>query len=725
MTEDLDQTRGGGPQSDGAAELARAVERLARRLPEPLQPLARLAYNFRWSWTPDGRELFRELGAHRFALVDDNPVRFLRDLAETTALHAATDESYLDRVDRVVRALDEDLARPPVDVFGDGRPVAFLCAEFGVHPALPVYSGGLGVLAGDVLKEASDRAYPFVGVGLLYRRGYFHQRVDLTGWQHEYWLESDPETMPVVRVRRPDGSPLTVSVPIWDEDVAVHVWRAQVGRVPLYLLDTEVTENTPLERWVSTRLYEGSRSIRLAQYAVLGLGGVRALDAMGIDPALFHLNEGHPALAALEIAAREAPAGTRLQDAIALVRDRFAFTTHTPVPAGNETYAREELLAALGRVPTSLGFDQESFLELGRVHQADAHEPAGLTPLAIRAARSTNGVSRRHGGLARAMWHPIFPDRPTDAVPIGHVTNGVHLPTWMAPPMQALLDRYFPADWRQRQSDPAVWEAVDAIPDEELWEVRNVLRMRLIDMLRRRVVTDRLARGEAIDFARQAESLFEPGTLTIGFARRLATYKRLNLVAYDPGRAVSLLQGDPPVQLVFAGKAHPLDDGAKAIAQRMFALKRDAASTGRVAFVEDYDMRIAPYLVSGCDVWLNLPRPPLEASGTSGMKAAMNGGLMFSVLDGWWPEAADGTNGWSIDGSVDADEAAQDARDAQALYDTIEHQIRPLFHERGEDGIPRAWIARVRESLRTIAPRFTTTRMVGEYVETVYRRSGG
>jgi len=708
---------------DGTSDLARAVDRLARRLPEPLQPLAQIAYNYRWSWTPGGRELFRQFGAYRFTLSGENPVRFLRDLSERSLLEAATDDEYLARVEVVAQVLDADLARPARPDLGDG-PVAFFCAEFGVHRSLPVYSGGLGVLAGDLLKEASDQALPLVGVGLLYRRGYLHQRMDRTGWQQEYWIEADPEMLPAVRVTDSDGSPLTVRVPVWDGLLAAHVWRTDVGRVPVYLLDAEIAENTPLQRWVSSRLYEGNRAIRLAQYALLGVGGVRALDAMGITPSLFHLNEGHAALAALAVASRMAGFSNRHAGDLALAigrgRERFVFTTHTPVQAGNETYNREEILAVLGSLADELHFDPESLVELGRVHPADAGEASGLTPLAIRAARSTNAVSARHELVARGMWHEMFPHGTIDQVPIRHVTNAVHLPTWMAPPMRALLTRHFGEGWERRASDPAVWAGVDAIPDEELWEVRCEQRRDLVALIRRKVVVDRLARGEDIDYVQAGAEAFDPSFLTIGFARRLATYKRLNLILHDTPRALDLLDHDRPAQFVFAGKAHPLDDAAKAIAQRMFALRRSPGVGNRVVFIEDYDLSVAGTLIAGCDVWLNLPRPPLEASGTSGMKAALNGCLNVSVLDGWWMEGFDGSNGWGIDGDVDPDDSAKDERDAATLYALIENEVRPSFFERDDRGIPKLWLQRVRASMRTLGPKYCATRMIDEYVSQVY-----
>jgi len=711
------------PGLDGTNDLVRAVDGLARRLPEPLFPLARIAYNYRWSWTPGGRGLFRHLGAHRFNLSGENPVRFLRDLPEYSLVEAATDHDYLARVRAVAEVLDADLARPARTDLGEG-PVAFLCAEFGVHTSLPVYSGGLGVLAGDLLKEASDQALPLVGVGLLYRKGYFHQRVDRSGWQHEYWTDVDPQMLPAVRVSNPDRSPLTIQVPIWDDEVAAHVWRVDVGRVPLYLLDADLAENNPLERWVSARLYEGNRAIRLAQYALLGVGAIRALDAMSVTPTLIHLNEGHAALATLAVASRMATSEqSPVADPPAALehgRNNFVFTTHTPVQAGNESYSRDEILPVLGSLADELGFDREVLLRLGRVHPSEANEPSGMTQLAIRAARSTNAVSARHESVAREMWHEMFPLETADEVPIHHVTNGVHLPTWMAPPMRALLTRHFGEGWERYSCDPAVWADVESIPDEELWAVRCEQRNDLVEHIRRKVVVDRLARGEDLEVVQAGAGAFDSSFLTVGFARRLATYKRLDLLLHPQTRALELLNHDQPVQFVFAGKAHPLDDAAKAIAQHMFALKNSPGVVNRAVFVEDYDLSVAGTLIAGCDVWLNLPRPPLEASGTSGMKAALNGCLNLSVLDGWWAEGFDGSNGWAINGDTDHDDAAKDTRDAMTLYRLVKDEVKPLFFDRDAHGVPKLWLKRVRASMRTLGPAYCATRMLDDYVKQVY-----
>jgi starch phosphorylase len=712
------------PQLDGSHDLELAIERLARRLPEPLRPLATIAYNYRWSWTPGGREIFRELGAHRFSLSGENPVRFLRDLTELNLLAAATDAEYLERIGAVAEIIKQDLERQPANPLGED-PVAFLCAEFGIHRSLPVYSGGLGVLAGDLLKQASDQALPFVGVGLLYRRGYFHQRVDRSGWQQEYWIESDPNALPAVRVSNADGTPLIVTIPVWEDELAAQVWRVQVGRVPLYLLDAELAENSPLQRWVTSRLYEGNREIRLAQYALLGVGAVRALEAMDITPSLFHMNEGHAALATVAVASNIAKGvdgvGRDLKDAIARGRDSFVFTTHTPVPAGNETYSREEVLNVLGQLSDGFGFNREDFLALGRLHPA-ADEMTGMTPLAIRAARSTNAVSQRHGAVAQSMWQEMFPGNGVNEVPISHVTNAVHLGTWMASPMRRLLTECFGEGWERHASDATMWAQVDQISDEDIWSVRGQQRSELVHTLRRKVVVDRLARGEDIDFVHAGDISFDPGYLTIGFARRLATYKRLHLLVHHAARTLDLLDHDRPVQILFAGKAHPLDDAAKAVAQRMFALKRSDQAQNRIVFVEDYDMGVASTIVAGCDIWLNLPRPPQEASGTSGMKAALNGCLNLSVLDGWWMEAFNGSNGWAIDGSVDPDEGAKDERDAQSLFHLLEDEVKPEYYDRDEAGIPTRWVERIRDSLASIGPMYSAGRMLDDYINNVYRR---
>lgn len=703
--------------SAGALDLLRASQAVASRLPAPLAPLARITYNYRWAWLPRGAEVFRDIDAHRWTRCRENPVRFLLETSPETLLAAASSPSLVARAHQLWDAIETEIraSRPAT------RPVAFLCAEYGVHRSLPIYSGGLGVLAGDILKEASDLDVPMVAVGLFYRSGYFHQRLDPDGWQHESWEETDPQLLPAALVTDAQRHPLTVSLPIFDRLVTFQIWRIDIGRVPLFLLDADRPDNHPIDRWITARLYEGNRTIRLAQYLALGAGGMRALRAMGIDPGTVHLNEGHAALASLELIAEERRAGAGFDEAVARARERIVFTTHTPVPAGNEAYGAQELLPVVGRFFTELGLDAEAVTALGRVHPEDKAEPLGLTPLALRASRAANGVSVRHGDVARTMWRRMYPGRAPEAVPITAITNGVHLPSWMSSPFQQLLDRYLPSGWRSRPTDPQVWQVIDAIPDEELWAAREEARGQLIDLARERSEHDRLRRGEPLDYVDAAARSLSRGQLTIGFARRLATYKRLHLLSLDPERSLRVLSGTPPLQFLFAGKAHPMDEGGKRVLQILFGLKRAPGVAERVVFLEDYDLEIARALVSGCDVWVNLPRPPLEASGTSGMKAALNGSLNLSVLDGWWAEAYDGTNGWAIDGEPDADEGAKDRRDATQLFDLLEKEVMRDFYTRDAGGIPRAWVARIKASLRTLAPRFCATRMVQEYAGRVYR----
>jgi starch phosphorylase len=702
----------------GARELAAHADQLAGALPEPLAPLARVAYDYRWCWEPGGAEVFRDLDPLGWELAGQNPVRQLSDLTPDRAAAAAGDDAFRERIDALAATLEADRARPGREVPGVDGPVAFFCAEFGIHPSLPIYSGGLGVLAGDILKQASDLALPLVGIGLLYRRGYFQQRVDRNGLQHEYWIQLFPERTPAVQLTD-EGSPMELTVTVFGREVAFHVWRVDVGRVPLYLLDAEVERNDPVQRWITARLYEGNSGTRLGQYALLGSGGVRALEALGIEPGALHFNEGHPALAGLELAARDVAAGRTFEEALARARARTVFTTHTPVPAGNETYPREQFLDAYRDLPERLGIDEERLLDLCRT-QSGTDEAPGMTPLALRLSRAANGVSRRHGEVAREMWRPLFGAAGPEDVPIRHVTNGVHLPTFLSGPMRRLLDRHLGEGWLAQAADPATWAPVDAIPDAELWGARCDARAELVDYVRTKSVQDRLLRGEEPDYVQAAAQTFDAGTLTLGFARRIATYKRLFLLTADPERVRSIFSGDPPVQMVIAGKAHPLDENAKQMLQRAFALRRANSLGARVAFLENYDLSVAAPVVAGCDVWINVPRPPLEASGTSGMKAAANGGLNVSVLDGWWWEAYDGENGWAIDGSEDHDEAAQDARHAQALYDVLEHEVIPLFHDRDEDGLPRRWLEKVRASLRTNGPAFCAARMVSDYAESIY-----
>jgi starch phosphorylase len=521
-------------------------------------------------------------------------------------------------------------------------------------------------------------------------------------------VPTDPERTPAVLVTDGDGrTPIRVSVPIGGRQVAAQVWRVDVGRVPLYLLDTEVPENDRVARWITSRLYDGDTDTRLAQYALLGAGGIAALEALGIEPGVVHMNEGHAALAPLALAARDG--------GLDAARGRTVFTTHTPVPAGNDTYPPDQV----GRLLDGLA-DVGELIRLGRTHPDDEHEPFGVTQLALRSSRAANGVSRRHGEVARGMWHGLWPDRGVDDVPIGHVTNGVHVPSWIGAPMRRLLDAHLGEGWARRGSDPETFAAIDGIPAEDLWAVRCEQRRMLVEYVRDRSALDRLGRGDSREIVEAAAHAFDPDALTVGFARRLATYKRLNLLFHDADRALRVIGGERPVQLLIAGKAHPRDDGGKRLVQQMFGLRGEQAASARVVFLEDYDLGVAARLVRGCDVWVNLPRPPLEASGTSGMKNVVNGGLQLSVLDGWWAEAYDGENGWALSGEEDHDHGAQDARHAHELYRLLEEAVLPEFFDRDGAGVPHRWADRVKRSMRTLIPAFSATRMVREYADRFY-----
>jgi starch phosphorylase len=708
--------------NDGQRDIARAVAELAERLPDPLAPLARLAYNYRWCWLAGGAELFRSVDAERFEICCQNPVRLLQEARGPVLRRAAGDHVLLERARRIEALVGADLERPGLsDHIEADRPVAFFCAEYGVHVSLPIYSGGLGALAGDLLKEASDCAVPMVAVGLMYRKGYFRQRIDASGWQHEYWIDTDPERLPTALVTGADGQPITIEVPIGEQNVTARIWRVDVGRVPLYLLDSDCPENAPLERWITARLYDADPETRLSQYILLGVGGVRALRALGIEPQVVHLNEGHAAMAPLELARRWLDQGLSFSDAAAAARAHTVFTTHTPVAAGNDSYPPEQVANAVERLAAELGTSNDDVIALGRDTPEDGVGAVGVTQMALRLTRAANAVSRRHGEVARQMWSGLWADRTADQVPIGHVTNGVHVPTWVGTPMRELLDQYLGQDWLARASDPETWSAVDDIPDHELWAARQRQRAELVSFVRERSIPDRLLRGDVRAYVQAAARGFDPAVLTIGFARRVATYKRLELLTRDPEWTLSLLGGDRPVQVVLAGKAHPRDDEAKRTVQHLFGMKGAQIVGERVVFLDDYDLASGARLVRGCDVWLNLPRPPLEASGTSGMKSAFNGGLQLSVLDGWWAEGYDGSNGWALSGEVDDDHFAQDDRDAGALYGLLADEVLPAFYERDERGIPVGWIERMRASLRSLGPRFCAGRMLAEYVEGPYR----
>jgi starch phosphorylase len=706
--------------------LRRDIERTQSFLPEPLWPLAQMAWNYSATWLPDGPETFAEIDASLWQAARRNPRRVLEGASPDRLAQLAVDPRFLARVERLHgrfrHYMNGGPAHPAPLGVSETHPIAYFCAEFGVHESLPLYSGGLGILAGDHLKSASDRGLPLVAVGLRYRQGYFHQRLDLSGWQTETYADTDFGTLPVGLALNPNTTPVTINVSIRGRNVTAQLWVAAIGRVPLILLDADRDDNNPVDRWITGHLYGGGRDTRLAQEMMLGIGGVRALRALGLAPSVFHLNEGHSAFLSLELAREQVATGKPFREAAADVREQCVFTTHTPVAAGHDAFDSAQMDAFFTGFWSELRISHEEFLALGRRHRGDHWEEFGLTPLALRMARSTNGVARKHGEVCRAMWQCLYPGRPADEVPIAHVTNGVHHRTWIAPALRALFDEYLGEDWEARAAEPQTWQAIDRIPDEALWEAHQALKARLITEVRRRSARDRAMIGEPSEFVAAAERLLDPNALTLGFARRVATYKRLNLLLADPPRALGLLNHPKRrVQLVIAGKGHPGDSEAKHVLQSFFAWKYDPRVVGKTAFLMDYDAEIARLMVQGVDVWINIPRRPMEASGTSGMKAAMNGVLNCSVLDGWWIEGYDGENGWAVGPEEESpDPQRADEEDARALYDIIEKQIVPLFYDQDKNGIPRRWVARMRHAIKTITPAFTTDRMVGEYAERIY-----
>jgi starch phosphorylase len=708
-----------------------------RSLPEPLVPLERLAWNYWWSWAADGNFIFRDLDPSVWEECEHNPRRLLKEVSEFRLMQMATDPGYIERVRRLSEKFDEYLADRHVWMAEGAEtkttpesPVAYFCAEYGVHHSLPLYSGGLGILAGDHLKSASDINLPLVAIGLLYRYGYFRQRLTRDGWQEEHYGVTHPAELPIERVMDDEGNAVYVEVVMRGRVVRAHAWCVKVGRVSLYLLDTNIPENEELDRWVTGHLYGGDRETRMVQEMMLGIGGVRLLRRLGLEPHVFHLNEGHSAFLTLELAREltEGAQGLSFNEAAKVVRKRCVFTTHTPVAAGNDEFEPAVVEKCFGdSYEKALGLTHDEFLDLGRVDTTNDLEWYGLTPLAIRMCRSTNGVSRKHGEVSRALWKRLFPEKELEDVPITHVTNGVHTPTWVAPLIRSLLEKYVGDDWAHISThERERWQAgIESIPNEELWRAHSLLKQRLVAFVRHRSLHARLQRNESRDYTEAARILFDPEALTIGFARRVAGYKRWSLLLTEPDRLQRImLDEERPVQFVFAGKAHPQDQGAKLILQQLARWKYHPLVMHRAVFLQDYDQEIARQLVQSVDVWLNVPRKPQEASGTSGEKVAMNGGLNLSVLDGWWMEGYDGTNGWAIGDETASDDPNEtvDARDAESLYAVLEQEVIPLYYQRHErDGIPHLWLAMMKRSLATLAPAFNSDRMVEEYAERIYQ----
>ncbi len=696
-------------------------------LPARLQSLNRLAYNLWWCWHSDAAALFRRINPDLFTALDHSPVRLLTSTAQERFEELARDSGFLAELDRVAAHLDSYMTAPTY--FQQTYPtqqelrVAYFSMEFGIHESVPVYSGGLGVLAGDHLKSASDLGLPLVGVSLMFREGYFRQYLNSEGWQQERYPENDFFNLPLIAETDAAGAPILVSAPLPGREVKLRIWRIQVGRVPLYLLDANIPENSAADRDITSQLYGGDTNTRIQQEIVLGIGGFRALRAIGVHPTVCHMNEGHAAFVTLErIRVLIHEQKLDFASAAEAVKAGTCFTTHTPVPAGNDAFPPQMVEQYLGEYLGQLGIDRQTLYTLGRQHPADGGEPFGMTVLAIKLANTSNGVSRLHGQVSRKMWNDIWGGLPSAEVPIGSITNGVHTQSWVAPEVEDIFDRYVGVQWESRPADFAVWKKVEAVPDAELWRTHSRCRQKLVDFARERLQAQLARRGAPPHEVRAAAEVLDPDALTIGFARRFATYKRGDLVFRDHERLVRILSDEKrPVQFVFSGKAHPKDNGGKELISRVVQQARRPEFRKHVVFLEDYDMNVARHLVHGVDVWLNNPRRPLEASGTSGMKVAVNGGLNCSILDGWWVEGYDGDNGWAIgSGEEYADLHYQDEVESRQLYELIERDIMPLFYDRDHEKLPRNWIRRMKRSISTLIPAFNTNRMVEDYLKLCY-----
>jgi len=699
-------------------------------MPERIARIEELATDLWWSWHRDARAVFRRLDYALWRATAHNPVRMLRTMSREAIDAAAADPEIQRLYDQAIAALDDARAARNTwwtNTFPrlNGKSIAYFSAEFALHQSLPIYAGGLGVLAGDHCKEASDLGVPLIGVGFMYPQGYFHQHVSAEGWQEESYERLDWADAPIEPAMTHDGTPCVTAVPLGDRTVLAAVWRVRLGRVTLYLLDTDLEENAPWDRELSARLYGGNTETRIQQEIILGIGGVRALKALGTEPAVFHLNEGHAGFVVLQRIRDLCEHGQSFDAALNEVRETTMFTTHTPVPAGHDAFPFSLVEKHLAGAWGSLGENRDRFMALGAYDNGHGTQ-FNMTALAIRSAGSTNAVSQLHGQVTRAMFAPMWPDIAEADRPVAAITNGVHVPTWIAPDLEALLDRHLGADWLERHDDQELWNAVLAIPDEELWSARQALRRYLFTFVRERARQRWTEEHVGIPRVVAAGTLLDPNALTIGFARRFAGYKRAELIFRDPERLARILNAsNRPVQIIFAGKAHPADDIGKHGLQGVYRRALDPLYGGRVAFVDDYDLHVAHFLVQGCDVWLNNPRKPLEASGTSGMKAALNGVPHLSIGDGWWAEGFTGANGWTIDNGLSGGAGSEetDAADAAALYRLLEQEVVPAFYDRDAAGTPHRWLAVVKESIRTVAPRFSARRMVKEYTSRLYAPS--
>jgi glycogen phosphorylase len=722
--------------TEAAAQVAPVVSE-ARTLDRFIAPaqerLWELARNLWWSWDHDAGSLFRDLDPVRWRQLNQNPVSLLAEFPLAKLESRAAELVLHSRINYACRRLHEYLQADRT--WGTRHagvlrpsPVAYFSAEFGLHESLPVYSGGLGVLAGDHIKSASDLGIPLVGIGLFYGQGYFRQRLDRKGWQQEEYLETDVNQLPMEVAIGKNGRPVAVQIETRSGSIHAKVWRVTVGRCDLFLLDSDVEDNTPDDRELTSRLYGGNARTRIRQELLLGVGGFRALKAMGITPGVLHLNEGHSGFAVVEaIHMRMDDEGIGFDAAVPRVSREVVFTTHTPVPAGHDRFDSDLIEEHLGPLREQLGLSQESLMGLGREDPNNQSETFCMTVLGLRLSRRANAVSALHGEVSRAMWTGLCPGKPEDEVPIGHITNGVHVPSWLAPQMFRLYDRHLGTNWHQHGSEARIWEGIENVDDGELWETHLSLKSQLLEFVRRRAVEQAERRGESREVLQRLGKVLSPDALTIGFARRFATYKRANLILSDIESLASMVN-DPkrPVQFVFAGKAHPNDEPGKTVLQQIAELMRNTQFADKFVFVEDYDINVGRHFVQGVDVWLNNPRRPQEASGTSGQKVVLNGGLNLSVLDGWWAEAYDGMNGFAIGtGRTHSNMNVHDTRDAEDLRRTLREEVIPLYYQRDRDGLPRGWIKRMKRTIRTLGWRFNADRMVMDYTLKCYVPAAG
>lgn len=690
-------------------------------IPDKISELAELAYNLWWSWHPSARMLFKLLNRVAWKESGHNPVQMLRELSPETLNVASEQAEYLRHYDVVLARFHEEI-QTKVCWFAANvadpscLPVAYFSAEYGLHHSLPFYAGGLGFLAGDYVKECSDLGIPMVAVGFMYPEGYLLQKIRVDGWQDDIDEVLIRDAAPIRRVMTEKDEQLIVQVPFVDPPLYVAVWKVDVGRIPLYLMDTDIDINDPWNRKISAHLYIGDIEQRLRQEMVLGIGGIAMLNALGIKHSVLHLNEGHPAFALLERIRERVADGMKFQDAVEQVRATTVFTTHTPVPAGHDVFPFHFMDKYFSRCYPFLGLSRDAFLQLG-IHPGDPSAGFNMTSLALGLSGYKNGVSKKHGEVTRRMWQPLWPDRKEEEVPIGHITNGIHVPTWIEPKMELLFNKYLGRNWLEDHDNPVVWELIDDIPNAALWQVHYWLKIKLINFIREqariRWSHNKVNPVNVIT----GGVLLDPTTLTIGFARRFASYKRADLIFKNIERLAKILNNRwEPVQIIFAGKAHPSDDEGKRILQRIFSLAQDPSFGGRIAFVENYNEQLAQYMVHGVDLWLNNPIPPLEACGTSGMKASLNGVPQLSILDGWWIEGFNGKNGWAYEGKGDD-------RDAEPLYNILEREVVPLYYVLDEDGVPNGWTEVMKEAIKGTGAFFSSRRMAKAYALDYYQHA--